>query len=64
MMNDILILSVPDGDWEGLYVNGKLVDQAHSIRICDLAAHCPIGKIEEKCLDKFNPDEDSLPDNF
>lgn len=64
MPNNILILSVPDGDWEGLYVNGKKVDENHAIRICDLVQYCPIGNIEEKCLDKFDPDEDSLPDEF
>lgn len=28
---DVLLLSSQEGDWEGLYVNGEIVDQGHRI---------------------------------
>jgi hypothetical protein len=28
---EVVFVSSPDGDWEGLYIDGKLVDQGHSL---------------------------------
>lgn len=28
---EVIVLSTQSGDWEGLYVNGKLIFQGHSI---------------------------------
>lgn len=28
---DILILQTQEGDWEGLYIDGKIIDQGHNI---------------------------------
>ena len=33
---DIKIVFHPSGDWEGLYVDGELEDEGHSIRIDEL----------------------------
>lgn len=30
-MMDIVFVSSTDGDWEGLYINGKLKDQGHTL---------------------------------
>ena len=51
-------------DWEGLYIDGKLVEQGHHIRIDDIFRHLRI-----KCQE-IHPDDDwlvergSLPENF
>ena len=31
-MNDAVLVENEAGDWEGLYIDGKLVDQGHEIR--------------------------------
>ena len=30
-MKDIVVVGSPDGDWEGVYVDGRLVFEGHSI---------------------------------
>lgn len=32
---DIKIVFHPSGDWEGLYIDGKLMDEGHSISVED-----------------------------
>lgn len=44
-MNHIIIYDNGD-DWQAMFVNGVLVEQAHHITVEDLSDHCPIGKIE------------------
>lgn len=41
MTNEVKILTNCD-DWEALFVNGKLVDQQHKIRIQDLVQYNPM----------------------
>lgn len=55
-LNELVIVSNGD-DWEALYVNGKLTDEGHSIRIRDLAAHTPIGSIAERTLNSEGYDQ-------
>ena len=35
-MNKVVHTYDEDGDWEGLYVNGVLISQGHSIQLRDL----------------------------
>lgn len=43
-LNHLVILSNND-DWQALFSNGVLVEQAHEIVPNDLAKHCPIASI-------------------
>lgn len=57
-LNNITIVTIPEGDWEGLYVNGELKMQSHEIRLLeDLSRHCPIASIEEFYFEDFNEGE-------
>ena len=44
-MSKVKIYTVPEGDWEALYVDGKLYMENHEIRIYDLIPHTPIEDI-------------------
>jgi hypothetical protein len=55
-MNRITIVSVPDGDWEGLYVNGIRSYEDHKIRICHLECALPIESINFHEYEEFNSD--------
>ena len=55
MGNKIVVIS--SDDWEGLYVNGKLEDEAHEIRIRDIAEHTPISSVKEFCLNDYGDEE-------
>lgn len=35
-MNEFVMVSCESGDWEGLYLNGKLVAEGHSVRLEDV----------------------------
>ena len=43
-LNHLVILT-NNCDWQALFLDGKLVQQAHEIVPTDLAKHCPIGSI-------------------
>ena len=64
-MNKLTIVTVPEGDWEGLYVNGKLYDEAHEIVLSELAEYkdiFPIESIDVMEYETFDVDEDcNLP---
>lgn len=60
-MSKVKIFTVPEGDWEALYVNGELYFEGHSITIYDLIPHTPIESIEIIHVTNFNSDEDSFP---
>jgi len=53
-MNTLTILDYGEGDWAGLYVNGKFVFSSHSICLNDIKSHTPIEKIVEIDLDNYN----------
>jgi hypothetical protein len=55
-MNEISIYTVPDGDWQGLYLNGVLHAEGHKIRIIDIAGLCPIASIKTEYLEHFEED--------
>lgn len=44
------ILIVDGDDWFGMYVNGELRAEGHSITWQDLAEHCPIGRLHGAVL--------------
>lgn len=52
-MNKLTIVSVPEGDWEGLYVNGELKHEEHKIQIEYLAHFCPIQNINRFYYEDF-----------
>ena len=52
-----------DGDWEGLYVNGKLKCEGHSLPIWDIMNALGL-KYEHKVVDFEEYDISSLPDDF
>jgi hypothetical protein len=60
-MSRIKIFTVPEGDWEALYVDGDLCMEGHEIRIYDLIPHTPIELVEIIHITNFNTDEDSFP---
>lgn len=60
-MSKVKIYTVPEGDWEALYVNGELYYEGHEIRIYDLIPHTPIESIEMFYVSNFNSDEDYFP---
>lgn len=62
-MNEIIICTIPEGDWEALYVNGILEKEWHHIRIQDVAKYCPIESIKEVYMRNFR-DEDWFPEQF
>ncbi|QQO97020.1 hypothetical protein Nekkels1_20 [Cellulophaga phage Nekkels_1] len=31
MKKQVIILSTDSGDWEGMYINGKLIDEGHTL---------------------------------
>lgn len=41
-LNHLVVLTNND-DWQALFKNGVLVEQAHEIVPADLAKHCPLG---------------------
>lgn len=63
-MTNVKIVTVPDGDWQGLYIDNKLVEESHKIRMCDLIQYCPIHSIEEYHLKEFDGDTDALEQDF
>jgi hypothetical protein len=63
-MNRIKIVTVTEGDWQGLYVNDKLMIAAHEIQLEHIGMYCPIEDIQTFYLYDFNSDEDELPSSF
>lgn len=63
-MNQLKIFTIPEGDWEALYVNGELEIDQHNIRMYDIKHLTPIGSIEEYYIDNFDSDEDSFPETI
>jgi hypothetical protein len=51
-------------DWQGLYINGKLVEQGHHIRIDDLLQHLGIECREIHPDDDWLVERGSLPENL
>jgi len=41
-MNDVVLYSCQEGDWVGVYKNGELVQEGHSMSNYDLESLCPI----------------------
>jgi hypothetical protein len=60
IMSKVKIYTVPEGDWEALYVDGELCMEGHEIRIYDLIPHTPIETLEIIHITNFT-DEDSFP---
>lgn len=60
-MSKVRIYTIPEGDWEALYVDGELYYECHKIRIYDLIPHTPIESIEIIHIINFDSDEDSFP---
>ena len=65
-MSKIQIVSCPDWDWEGLYIDGKLVDQTTIIEVEHLAEFVPnisIHEISEEDIPE-NTENNGLPKNL
>lgn len=60
-MNDVIIYTIPEGDWEALYVNGKLKAEGHNLLIGHLKQHTPIQSIKEIHIENFDSDRDYFP---
>jgi hypothetical protein len=60
-MSRVKIYTVPEGDWEALYVDKKLFHEGHDITIYDLIPHTPIESLEIIHITNFDSDEDSFP---
>jgi hypothetical protein len=60
-MSKVKIYTVPEGDWEALYVDGELCMEGHDITIYDLIPHTPIESLEIIHITNFDSDEDSFP---
>lgn len=60
--NVLEFYTIPEGDWEVLYVNGKLEVEGHRIRIEDISEFVPIGLVRLRCVDNFDSDEDYFPE--
>jgi hypothetical protein len=48
-MNDLILVYADD--WEGLYINGEIKRENHTIRLHDILSFCPINSIIEKEVD-------------
>ena len=60
-MNDVVVYTIPEGDWEALYVNGELKAQGHNLLIGHLKQHTPIQSIKEIHIENFDSDRDYFP---
>ena len=60
-MNKLKIFTIPDGDWEALYVNGELKQDGHKISINDISKYVPIDKIKTYYIQNFDSDMDWFP---
>lgn len=54
-MNKIVI--VKSDDWQGLYVNGELEEEAHEIQISEIGEFTPIIEIKEVYLNDYGCEE-------
>lgn len=63
-MNQLKIFTIPEGDWEALYVNGELELEQHRIRSRDIGCYTPIELLEEYYIDNFDSDEDYFPETI
>jgi len=63
-MNQLKIFTIPEGDWEALYVNGKLELEQHSIRPSDIGYYTPMELLEEYYINNFDSDEDGFPETI
>jgi hypothetical protein len=65
-LNEIVVVCADD--WQGLYVNGNLVNEDHKIRIGDLASCTPIGTVTIKYLNdkgcEWLENKGSFPSNL
>ena len=58
----IKILSSTDGDWEALYIDGKKVDEGHSLQVVDVLVACGLTvETKEVECDAYNCHE-AFPD--
>lgn len=70
MANKLTIVTVPEGDWEGLYLNGDFFDEGHEIRLFDFQNDeyqevYPIGSIEFVEYENFDSYAgDNLPEKL
>lgn len=60
--NVLEFYTIPEGDWEAMYVNGELEVEGHRISIEDISKFVPIGLVRLRCVDNFDSDEDSFPE--
>jgi hypothetical protein len=51
-------------DWEGLYVDGKLVEERHTIRLCDLAKAVGLDYEEDEVRYEWLAERGSLPGRY
>lgn len=63
-MNDIVVYTIPEGDWEALYVNGEKKAEGHHILIGHLKQHTPIQSIKEIHIENFDSDRDNFPETI
>ena len=62
--NSLKVVRIPSRDWEGLYVNGELMIEAHKIDLLHFNMYCPIDKIETFYLKDFDKEKDCFPKTF
>lgn len=60
-LNILQLYTIPEGDWEALYVNGVLKLEGHEVRFGELGKFVPIGSAELRYIENFDSDEDSFP---
>jgi len=59
-LNVLQFYTIPEGDWEALYVNGELQVEGHKVRVEEVAQFTPIESVGLKYIENF--DEDYFPD--
>ena len=56
------VTRVSGGDWEGIYIDGKLVEEDHNVQLRDFAKHVGITLQEIEADLEWLEDEGSLPE--
>lgn len=60
---DVVILNTQSGDWEGLYVNGKLISEGHTIcrmGLLEMAEEHRFTVADIRCMELEDEDEEDM----
>ncbi len=63
-MNELKVFTIPESDWEALYVNNNLVCEGHAIRLEDLLEFFPAISLDILHISNYDSDEDYFPENI